>query len=172
MTNRDISALLQEAVRANNPLARAMAESEAYQRVDDLRERLGVSPSQLDLSIKGLTTFENMLIAYLPGFLASDDRTGDDILLLFREMVAYIGLTFVRNTNAEWVPISEWLWGTDVEYRYTTTGVELPRVKYLHYPLEDLALQCWQACQHGQRSNLAAIIMREKRRKPRKQDTQ
>jgi hypothetical protein len=163
----DVPALLEAVYRADNPLARAMAESEAYQRVIDLRERLGASPDQLDLSIKSLTTLEDSLITVLPGFLASNEKSDDDILRFFRETAAYIGLTFTKNTLAEWRSIDKWLWGNGIYYRYTTTGHELPKVQCLNYSLITLTHQCWQSCLRGQRANLAAIVTHEKRRRPR-----
>jgi hypothetical protein len=166
-TDKDIGSLILAAFRAGSSLGRAMAENEAYQYIADLRERLGASLSQLDLSIKSLVMLEDLLSTHLPGFLGSNEKTGDDILCFFRETAAYIGLTFVRNSPAEWVLTSESLFNNYIQYRYTTTGQELPDTRYVTYTLFSLASYCWQQCIRGQQANLAAIVTREKRRRPR-----
>jgi len=166
-TDKDIGVLVEAAFRGDSPLGRVMAESEAYQYIADLRERLSASMSQLDLSIKSLATLEDLLSTHLPGFLGSNEKTDDDILRFFRETAAYIGLTFVRNSPAEWVLTSASLFSNYIQYRYTATGQELPDIRYVTYTLFSLASYCWQQCMRGQQANLAAIVTREKRRRPR-----
>jgi len=100
--------------RENLPLGKNILEEEIPVLTSALRQRLGMSISDLDFSPTSLKRLEDVLVVY-PQKVDFDKMSDDDIMQFVREIAAYVGKILVSHTRGKWEPLGT-LWGTQVTF--------------------------------------------------------
>lgn len=107
--------LLIELGRQGHPLGRAIQAKEVPELIEALRQRLGVTEKELDLSPESLKRLEARLIAFHQAIESGQVPASDeDIVRLIREVAAYLGQVLVVNLQGRWAEPRNILWANDV----------------------------------------------------------
>jgi hypothetical protein len=147
-------------------LGKALAEEDAEELSNSLVRRLGATKTDLNQSVQSLATLEMLLTAYLANRKYADSALDKEEAVSFvRELAAYIGKVFIRNSHAVWSAGNSF-YATDVVYHFSTSGKELESYRWLHYPLWNMALYCIQCATEKRRAYLDTKLRRAQRRKP------
>lgn len=105
--------LIIEFGRRGHPLGRAIRAGEVPELVKALRQRLGCTAEELDLSPESLKRLQARLIALHQaveeGQVPMDD---EETMRLMREVAAYLGQVIVINLGGEWEKKTLHLWPT------------------------------------------------------------
>ena len=103
-----------------DPRARPMEQTEIPPLVEALRARFGTAASGLDLSAESLLRLETQLVRSAEGEPFS---SRPDVLVLVRELVAYIGQVLALQAQGRW-EFGPNLWATYIVYDRTVQGIK------------------------------------------------
>lgn len=101
--------------KRGHPLGQAIRKEEVPELIEALRQRLGCTEEELDLSPESLKRLESRLIALHQAIESGQVPASDeDIVRLIREVAAYLGQVIVLNLNGRWAEPRNTLWANDV----------------------------------------------------------
>jgi hypothetical protein len=90
-------------IESGDDLGKSVSEEEANKLVISLRNRLGESPEQLDLSPTSLDFLAKSLLSYFnKNNFQKNEMPRDDLVKFIREIASYLGLVLTRNTDGNW----------------------------------------------------------------------
>ena len=112
-------------------LGLAIRKEEVPSLIEALRQRLGCTPEELDLSPESLKRLEKQLV-YLHQAIESGQvvASDEDIVCLIREVAAYLGQVIVVNLGGEWEEQVHTLW---ISYVRSPLPVETLKGKEVRY---------------------------------------
>jgi hypothetical protein len=144
--------LIQEFARQRHPLGRSIPVAEAPALTEALRQRLGASTQELDLSPASLKRLEQRLINLHQAMQEQGQTFSDEELVrLVREIAAYVGQVLLIHAEGKWQTMSS-LWNTEVVFEGPVEGVKGKEVRV--YPvrvfsLGNIAASSWDATKVG-----------------------
>jgi len=107
--------LIIEFGRREHPLGRVIKAKEVPELIEALRQRLGCTAGELDLSPESLKRLEPRLIALHQAVQAGQVPMGEEeIVRLMRQVTAYLGQVMVVNLGGEWDERYSNLWASSV----------------------------------------------------------
>jgi len=149
--------LIREYGSQGHPLGQAFDQEEALVLVKQLRERLGASEQQLNLSSTSLKRLEQALIELHESVDGQGMKMSDDELVqLIREVAAYFGLVLVRHASGRWNRLHT-LWGTEIWIGRPLKKDERIRSKRdlpMNYSLGNMAASAWDMISSGMEPRL------------------
>lgn len=123
--------LIIEFGRQGHPLGQAIKPEKVPELIEALRQRLGCTAEELDLSPESLKRLEPRLIALHQAIEAGQVLASDeDIVRLIREVTAYLGQVIVVNLQGEWEERIPTLWPSPVS---VPLPVETIKGKEVHF---------------------------------------
>jgi hypothetical protein len=107
--------LIKEFAHNGHPLGNGILLEEVPVLIEALRQRLGASADELDLSPASLKKLEQYLYDLYQSIQARGlDLSNDDLIQMVREIAAYTGEVLVRNAGGQWGKEPQTLWSTEV----------------------------------------------------------
>jgi hypothetical protein len=109
---KTITKIVSEFGQKGHPLGKSIYRDEVPSLISRLRQRLGMSQSELDLTPASLKSLEDKL------FEKTQKKWGEtyneeEIVQFVREISAYVGEVLVLNAGCEWEPLGT-LWSTHI----------------------------------------------------------
>jgi hypothetical protein len=149
--------LIKEVARQGHPLGRSITVEEVPVLIEALRQRLGVSSKELDLSPSSLKLLEQRLIDLHQSMQKRGEPFSDEELVcLVRQIAAYIGEVLVRHTGGEWAK-AQTLWGTEVVFKgpwVVIKGHKFVSSYPTHFIIGSEAASAWDEIAEGRKPNL------------------
>jgi len=146
--------LMIEFGRRGHLLGRAIRTEEVPGLIQALRQRLGCSTQELDLSPESLKRLEARLIALHQAVQTGEVSMGDEETVRFmRELTAYLGQVMVVNLNGEWEARIPTVWPTMVTIPLPVTtikGSEIHRTSGRAFAAADNAAYFWDLIGSGE----------------------
>ena len=145
--------LIEDFAQRGHPLGAAIHRAETLALIAALRQRLGASASELDLSPTSLNALEQRLVRLhreMQGAGQAFDEPG--LMQLVREIAAYIGSVLVAHAAGEWRTVDNSLWGTEIVIAGPVYGIKDSMIR--EYPkrvfsLGHTAASTWDAIVAG-----------------------
>ena len=97
--------------RSRHPLGGAIRPEEVSGLIENLRNRLGASSKELNLSPSSLRRLEGKLVEL---YKKMPNPSDEELVLLMREITAYTGEVLVIHAGGAWDPRDPTLWHTSI----------------------------------------------------------
>jgi hypothetical protein len=162
--------LINEFSKRGHPLGRSISEEEVPTLIEALRQRLGVSSRDLDLSPQSLKRLEQCLVELHRKDQEQRSIMGEEeVVRLIREVAAYIGQVLVIHTGGRWRTIHS-LYGTEIVFDGGTWAiVKNNKVRWSsHGPVYTMggeAAWAWDAIVAGRKPNLYRLYREARTRR-------
>lgn len=145
--------LLIDFFERGHPLGRAIRSEEAPKLVEALRQRLGCTPEELDLSPGSLKRLEQLLIALHQAIESGQVLMSDnDLVSLIREVAAYLGEVMVVNLGGKWDDECIPVWISNVSIPLPVETIKGKEVRFSStrgFPAVHIAAYFWDLIRIG-----------------------
>ncbi len=167
--------LIKQFARQGHPLGRGISEEEVPELVEGLRQRFGTSTNKLDLSAESLKQLEQLLIdLYQSAQEQQLSFSEQELVLLMREVAAYLGQVLVMHTGGQWRNLGS-LYGTEIVVEGPWEIVKGQDVhtssKSTVYSMGGEAAWAWDALVEGRKPNLYGLCQESRQKRIREQLT-
>jgi hypothetical protein len=152
---RTATRLVFDFAREGHPLGKSIYREEVPILASELRQRLGMTESELDFTPASLKRLEDKLLE-LPQKTEIQNFSDEEIVQFVREVAAYVGEVLVLHAAGRWEPLGT-LWSTHLVFEGDIRIIKEGRRRIapsVAFSLGGIGVAAWDMISLGKKPNL------------------